>query len=64
MEARENNFKSIVTNENRLDIPCEYSLLHSIQGESLANRIINEVAGINRVVKKSTSKPLGTIESE
>ncbi|WP_233705565.1 hypothetical protein [Helicobacter cinaedi] len=32
--------------------------------ESVSNRIINEVAGINRVVYDITSKPPGTIEWE
>ncbi|WP_334088627.1 hypothetical protein, partial [Helicobacter typhlonius] len=32
--------------------------------ESVSNRIINEVEGINRVVYDITSKPPGTIEWE
>ncbi|STQ86321.1 guanosine monophosphate synthetase GuaA [Helicobacter muridarum] len=32
--------------------------------ESVSNRIINEVKGINRVVYDITSKPPGTIEWE
>lgn len=32
--------------------------------ESVSNHIINEVAGINRVVYDITSKPPGTIEWE
>lgn len=32
--------------------------------EAVSNRIINEVAGINRVVYDITSKPPGTIEWE
>ncbi|MDE5603533.1 MAG: hypothetical protein K2I71_06430, partial [Helicobacter sp.] len=32
--------------------------------ESVSNRIINEVTGINRVVYDITSKPPGTIEWE
>lgn len=39
--------------------PCECSFL-----ESVSNRIINEVEGINRVVYDITSKPPGTIEWE
>ena len=36
---------------------------HPVLGH-MANRIINEVAGINRVVYDVTSKPPGTIEWE
>ena len=32
--------------------------------EAVSNRIINEVAGINRIVYDITSKPPGTIEWE
>ncbi len=32
--------------------------------ESMSNRIINEVAGVNRVAYDITSKPPGTIEWE
>nr|WP_233704115.1 MULTISPECIES: hypothetical protein [Helicobacter] len=40
-----------------------YFLPHSFL-ESVSNRIINEVEGINRVVYDITSKPPGTIEWE
>ena len=32
--------------------------------ETMSNRIINEVSGVNRVVLDVTSKPPGTIEWE
>ena len=37
----------------------DYALLHKI-----TNRIINEVAGVNRVLYDLTPKPTGTIEWE
>ncbi|MDE6886311.1 MAG: hypothetical protein K2P17_04685 [Helicobacteraceae bacterium] len=39
-------------------------LRNLINIESVSNRIINEVEGINRVVQTNTSKPPGTIEWE
>lgn len=41
---------------------CERFVMNVL--ESVNNRIINEVAGINRVMYDITSKPPGTIEWE